>query len=35
MHHERHLSGVHEISAKKDFYSLVGNAQLLNKSLLD
>jgi tyrosine-protein phosphatase YwqE len=35
MHHERHLSGVHEMSAKKDFYTLVADAQLLNKTLLD
>lgn len=35
MHHERHLSGVHEMAASKDFYSLTGDAQLLNKSLLD
>jgi tyrosine-protein phosphatase YwqE len=35
MHHERHLSGVQEMAAKKEFYTLVGSAQLLNKSLLD
>ena len=34
MHHERHLSGVHEMAGKKDFYTLVGSAQLLNKTLL-
>jgi tyrosine-protein phosphatase YwqE len=35
MHHERHLSGVQEIATKKDFYTLVDDAQLLNKTLMD
>jgi tyrosine-protein phosphatase YwqE len=35
MHHERHLSAVQEISTKKDFYTLVADAQLMNKTLLD
>jgi tyrosine-protein phosphatase YwqE len=35
MHHERHLAGVQEMASKKDFYTLVGTAELLNKSLMD
>jgi len=33
MHHERHLAGLKEIASRKDFYSLVANADLQNKSL--
>jgi tyrosine-protein phosphatase YwqE len=34
MHHERHLLALQEIASKKDFYSLVSSAELMNKSLL-
>lgn len=34
MHHERHLSGLKELAAKKEFYTLVENAALQNNLLL-
>ena len=34
MHHEKHLATLKKLAAKKDFYDLVGNAELLNKTLL-
>ena len=34
MHHERHLSGLQSLVSKKDFYTLIENAELQNKTLL-
>ena len=34
MHHEKHLAMLKKLAAKKYFYELVENAELLNKSLL-
>jgi tyrosine-protein phosphatase YwqE len=34
MHHERHLAMLKNLATKKDFYELVENAELLNKTLL-
>lgn len=34
MHHDRHLAMLKNLATKKDFYELVGNAELLNKTLL-
>lgn len=34
MHHERHLNMLKSLAMKKDFYDLVSNASLLNKTLL-
>lgn len=33
MHHEKHLAMLKKLAAKKDFYEIVGNATLLNKTL--
>jgi protein-tyrosine phosphatase len=34
MHHERHLSGLHDLASKKDFYTLLETADLQNKTFL-
>jgi tyrosine-protein phosphatase YwqE len=34
MHHERHLAMLKKLAERKDFYELVENAELLNKTLL-
>lgn len=34
MHHDRHLANLKTLATKKDFYEMVGNAELLNKTLL-
>ncbi len=34
MHHERHLETLKNFATRKEFYELVGNAELLNKTLL-
>lgn len=34
MHHERHLQNLKELATRKEFYTLLSDAQLLNKSLL-
>ena len=34
IHHTKHLEMLKKLSAKKDFYELVSNAELLNKTLL-
>lgn len=34
MHHDKHLAMLKKLATKKDFYELVGNAELLNKTLM-
>jgi protein-tyrosine phosphatase len=34
MHHTNHLNALHELAGKKDFYKLIAEADLLNKTLL-
>jgi len=34
MHHTNHLNGLQELASKKDFYKLIAEADLLNKTLL-
>ncbi|MCW3106560.1 MAG: hypothetical protein JWQ09_1066 [Segetibacter sp.] len=34
MHHDRHLAMLKNLATKKEFYELVGNAELLNKTLV-
>lgn len=34
MHHTNHLNGLQELASKKDFYKLIAEAELLNKTLL-
>ena len=35
MHHERHLEMLQELATRKDFYSIVANANIKNKQLLN
>jgi hypothetical protein len=35
MHHDRHLEMLHGLASRKDFYSLVSEAKLMNKNLMD
>ncbi len=34
MHHEKHLSTLHSLAAKKEFYNMVSGATLLNRQLI-
>src|SRR4051794_12623320 len=34
MHHTNHLNALHELASKKDFYKLIAEADLINKTLL-
>ena len=34
MHHTNHLNALHELAGRKDFYKLIAEADLLNKTLL-
>ncbi len=34
MHHDRHMMMLKSLAGKQDFYDIVANAELLNKTLL-